>query len=78
MDARSREKPAPAGNRGSRRHLGTGSESPLDTAEIDAGQDIGNVVVQRRAAHGFEDIVYDVGFAFAFHAFHLKAPTHAE
>jgi hypothetical protein len=55
-----------------------GQNSPLDTAQIDAGQDIGNVVVQRRAAHGLEDVVYDVGFAFAFHAFHPKAPIYAE
>jgi hypothetical protein len=55
-----------------------GQNSPLDTAQIDAGQDIGNVVVQRRTAHGVEDVVYDVGFAFAFHAFHPKAPIHAK
>jgi hypothetical protein len=55
-----------------------GQASPLDTAQIDAGQDIGNVVVQRRAAEGLEDAVYDVGFAFAFRAFHPNAPIHAE
>ena len=27
-----------------------GQASPLDTADIDAGQDIGNVIVQRRMA----------------------------
>jgi Protein of unknown function (DUF3179) len=55
-----------------------GQASPLDTADIDAGQDIGNVVVQRRRAEGLEDSVYDVSFAFAFHAFHPNAPIHAE
>ena len=53
-----------------------GQSSPLDAAQIDAGQDIGNVVVQRRTARGLEDAVYDVSFAFAFHAFHPQAPIH--
>jgi len=55
-----------------------GQSSPLDTAQIDAGQDIGNVVVQRHTVRGLEDAVYDVSFAFAFHAFHPQAPIHAE
>jgi hypothetical protein len=55
-----------------------GQSSPLDTAEIDAGQEIGNVVVQRRTAHGLEDVVYDMSFAFAFQAFHPTAPIHRE
>jgi hypothetical protein len=56
-----------------------GQSSPLDQEEIAKGQDIGNVVVQRRASDGgLEDVVYDVGFAFAFHAFHPRAPIHAE
>jgi hypothetical protein len=56
----------------------TGQTSPLDTAAIGEGRDIGNVVVQRRTEHGLEDAVYDVSFAFAFHAFHPSAPIHAE
>jgi len=56
----------------------SGQASPLDTTDIDAGQDIGNVVVQRRKAKGLEDTVYDVSFAFAFRAFHPQAPIHAE
>ena len=55
-----------------------GQASALDTADIDAGQDIGNVVVQRRTVRGLEDAVYDVSFAFAFSAFHPQAPIHAE
>ena len=55
-----------------------GQSSPLDAAQIDAGQDIGNVVVQRRTARGLEDAVYDVSFAFAFHAFHPQAPIHVK
>ena len=53
-----------------------GQNSPLDTAQIDAGQDIGNVMVQHRTVRGLEDAVYDVSFAFAFHAFHPQAPIH--
>ena len=53
-----------------------GQNSPLDAAQIDTGQDIGDVVVQRRTARGLEDAVYDVSFAFAFHAFHPQAPIH--
>ncbi len=55
-----------------------GQSSPLDTAAIDKGREIGNVVVQRRTSNGLEDVVYDVAFAFAFHAFHPHAPIHAE
>jgi hypothetical protein len=55
-----------------------GQNSPLDAAQIEAGQDIGNVVVQRRTAQGLEDAVYDVSFAFAFHAFHPQAPIHVK
>jgi hypothetical protein len=54
-----------------------GQASPLDTADIDAGQDIGNIVVPRRTAHGLEDAVYDVSFAFAFHVFHPNAAIHS-
>ncbi len=55
-----------------------GQSSPLDVAAIDEGRDIGNVVVQRRTDHGLEDTVYDVSFAFAFHAFHPDAPIHTQ
>ena len=55
-----------------------GQASPLDTAAIDAGQDIGNVVVERRTDRGLEDAVYDVSFAFAFRAFHPHAPIHGD
>jgi len=55
-----------------------GQSSPLDAAAIEAGRDIGNVVVQRRTAAGMADAVYDVSFAFAFRAFHPNGPIHAE
>ncbi|MGD9724831.1 MAG: DUF3179 domain-containing protein [Alphaproteobacteria bacterium] len=45
-----------------------GQNSVLDASEIYDGRDIGNVVVQRRTSRGLEDAVYDVSFAFAFHA----------
>jgi hypothetical protein len=53
-----------------------GQSSPLDAAAIAEGRDIGNVVVQRRTSGGLEDAIYDVSFAFAFHAFHPQATIH--
>lgn len=47
----------------------SGQNSALDTRRIDEGKDVGNVVVQRRAGDGMEDVAYDVTFAFVFHAF---------
>jgi hypothetical protein len=55
-----------------------GQASALDAPTIEAGQDIGNVVVQRRTAEGWEDVVYDVSFAFAFKAFHPTGRLHVE
>jgi len=55
-----------------------GQSSALDAAMIDEGRDIGNVTVQRRTGQGLEDAVYDVSFAFAFHAFHPDAPIHLQ
>jgi hypothetical protein len=47
-----------------------GKSSALDSARISKGRDIGNVVVQRRAPDAtLEDAVYDLTFAFVFHAF---------
>jgi hypothetical protein len=42
------------------------------------GAEVGNVVVRRRTAGGYEDVVYRVDFAFVFHAFHPSAPIHVE
>jgi hypothetical protein len=55
-----------------------GQASPLDTEDIDLGQDIGNVVVQRRTSRGLIDAVYDESFAFAFRAFHPDGLIHPE
>ena len=47
-----------------------GQNSIHDTGRIADGRDVGNVLVQRRAASGdMEDVPYDVTFAFAFSAF---------
>ena len=46
-----------------------GQASALDAARIAEGRDVGNVVVERRTAEGWEDAVYSVDFAFAFLAF---------
>lgn len=47
-----------------------GQNSALDEEDISRGRDIGNVVVQRRNGDVWADAVYDVTFAFAFHAFY--------
>lgn len=53
-----------------------GQASALDQMTIAEGQDVGNVVVQRKTGRGYEDAVYSVDFAFAFHAFFPDAPIH--
>ena len=55
-----------------------GQASALDTAVIARGAEVGNVVVQRRTPTGYEDVVYRVDFAFAFHAFNPAAPIHTD
>jgi hypothetical protein len=55
-----------------------GQNSALDTTMIQMGRDIGNVVVQRSGPDGLVDVVHDVSFAFAFHAFHPEAPIYTE
>ena len=47
-----------------------GQNSALDGPIIKQGRDVGNIVVQRKTDAGLEDMVYDVTFAFVFHAFH--------
>ncbi len=51
-----------------------GQNSALDTSQIAEGRDVGNVLAQRKTAEGDKDVVYDVTFAFVFHAFHPKQP----
>ena len=47
-----------------------GQNSALDTRRIDQGRDVGNVVARREGASGAVDVVYDVTFAFVYHAFY--------
>ncbi len=54
-----------------------GQTSALDTRAIAKGADVGNIVVLRKTGAGWEDVLYFVDFAFAFHAFYPEAPIHA-
>jgi hypothetical protein len=53
-----------------------GQTSALDSGTIAEGRDVGNVLVQRRTGDSWEDAVYSVDFAFAFHAFYPQAKIH--
>jgi hypothetical protein len=48
-----------------------GQNSALDNSKISSGRDVGTVTVQRKKADSteYEDVPYDVTFAFVFHAF---------
>ncbi len=52
----------------------TGQNSALENERINRGRDVGNVVAQRTAQGGPEDVTYDVTFAFVFHAFFPDRP----
>ena len=51
-----------------------GQATALDENIIAKGRDIGNVTVTRDG----KDVVHDVTFLFAFHAFLPKAPIYVE
>ncbi|MGF1610883.1 MAG: DUF3179 domain-containing protein [Kiloniellales bacterium] len=53
-----------------------GATSALDHNVIAEGRDIGNVTVQRQGADGPVDVVYDLTFAFVFHAFRPEGRIH--
>lgn len=53
-----------------------GQNSALDSRAIAEGQDVGNVLVQRRTDQGLRDVPYDVTFAFVFHAFRPDGTLH--
>jgi hypothetical protein len=55
-----------------------GQASALDRASIDAGRDVGNVVVQKRMGERLVDVPYDVTFAFVFHAFRPDSVIHKD
>ncbi len=46
-----------------------GQNAAMDERNISDGQDIGNIVVQRKEGSKLVDAVHDVTFAFSFHAF---------
>jgi hypothetical protein len=54
----------------------SGQNSIHDTRLIFRGRDVGNVIAQRKTADGFEDVPYDVVFAFSFRAFHPDGELH--
>jgi len=54
-----------------------GMNSTMDARVISQGQDLGNVVVQRRNTAGeLEDVVHDLTFSFAFNAFNPGGTIH--
>jgi hypothetical protein len=53
-----------------------GQASALDAATIGGGRDVGNVIVQRKLGDRYEDVPYDVTFAFVFHAFRPGGTLH--
>ena len=50
--------------------------SALDARTISQGQDLGNLVVQRKTVEGLVDVVHDLTFAFNFNAFNPGAIIH--
>jgi hypothetical protein len=55
-----------------------GQNSALDSRVIDSGRDLGNIVVQKKNASGWEDAVHDLTFAFVFHAFVPEGVIHKQ
>jgi len=53
-----------------------GATSALDRGAIAEGRELGNVMVQRHDADGPQDVVYDLTFAFVFHAFRPEGVIH--
>ncbi len=55
-----------------------GQNSVHDVRVIAEGRDVGNVVVQRRTDAGWQDVRYEVSFAFTFAAFVPDGTLHLE
>jgi hypothetical protein len=53
-----------------------GQASALDAPTTGGGRDVGNVTVQRKIGDRYEDVPYDVAFAFVFHAFRPGGTLH--
>ena len=56
----------------------SGQVSALDKASIQAGREVGNIIVQRQIGDRLVDVPYDVPFAFAFYAFRPNSPIYKE
>lgn len=59
-------------------HWEPGQNSALDAALVGEGRDVGNVTVTRASPTGPKAVVYDVSFAFAFHAFFPDGVIHTQ
>ena len=56
-----------------------GVNSALDSSRISEGRDVGAIRTIRKGADGTdEDVIHDITFAFAFHAFHPDIPIIVE
>ncbi len=53
-----------------------GQNSALDSRNISAGRDVGNIVVRKQVEGKWQDVVHDITFAFVFHAFHPDGVIH--
>lgn len=53
-----------------------GQNSALDSRTISQGRDVGNVIARHQVNGVWEDVAYDITFAFVFHAFHPKGIIH--
>lgn len=53
-----------------------GQNSALDSSNISAGRDVGNIIVRERQGNKWQDIAHDITFAFVFHAFHPQGVIH--
>ncbi|OFX10969.1 MAG: hypothetical protein A2516_06595 [Alphaproteobacteria bacterium RIFOXYD12_FULL_60_8] len=55
-----------------------GQLSALDADVMAQSRDVGNVTARHRVGSTWEDAIYDVPFAFAFHAFHPQGALHVQ
>jgi hypothetical protein len=53
-----------------------GQNSALDSRNISASRDVGNITVRKQTGGKWQDIAHDITFAFVFHAFHPKGVIH--
>ncbi|MBL6932202.1 MAG: DUF3179 domain-containing protein, partial [Rhodospirillales bacterium] len=53
-----------------------GQNSALDSNNISAGRDVGNIIVRKQDGDKWQDVAHDITFAFVFHAFHPQGVIH--